>query len=123
MRTLSFVAILLASVIGASSYADSAPVPATGNKAGDTSCMDVTVNGYHASPYDCLSQQMAPAPTAGDKADPGQASGAIANRPSNQLGMFNEQTTANRMGNTFGKSAFPQRPPPANFGSPLMNGR
>jgi hypothetical protein len=124
MRILSFVIIGLISLLGAPSHA-AEPAAATpaGSKSSAASCMDVTVNGYHTQAYDCLSRQMAPAPSADNNADPGQASGAIANRPSNQLGMFNEQTTSNRMGNTFGKSALPQRPASPSGAPPLMNGR
>ena len=37
---------------------------------------------------------------------------AIVQRPGNQLGVFNRAATSHRMGNTFGTSVYPQRPPP-----------
>lgn len=75
-----------------------------------SSCIDVEVNGYRGPSYDCLSQQMAPR-TPAPHENPAMASENIAKRPPNELGLANRAATSNRMGNTFGKSAFPQRPP------------
>jgi len=36
---------------------------------------------------------------------------AIIQRPSNQLGVFNRAAAGHRMGNNFGTSVYPQRPP------------
>ncbi len=36
---------------------------------------------------------------------------AMVQPSSNQMGLFNRSSTANRMGNQFGKSVYPQRPP------------
>ncbi|MCR6476344.1 hypothetical protein NU688_09270 [Variovorax sp. ZS18.2.2] len=88
-------------------------------------CVEVTVNGERAPSYDCLTQKLQPkAPARGpDDAQPGMASEAIAQRPSNQLGLFNRAATGHRMGNTFGTSVHPQRPPPVPPASPLINRR
>jgi len=88
-------------------------------------CVEVTVNGERAPSYDCLTQKMRPPASAPRDADgtPQLASEAIANRPSNQLGLFNRAATGTRMGNTFGTSVYPQRPPPVAPVSPLMRGR
>ena len=89
---------------------------------GTDSCVEVTVNGVRTPSYACLTQKLrpaAPSRTAGD-APPGTASESITQRPSNQLGLFNRAATGHRMGNTFGTSVYPQRPPPAVPSSPLM---
>ncbi|WP_208509215.1 hypothetical protein [Variovorax paradoxus] len=88
-------------------------------------CVEVTVNGERAPSYDCLTQKMRPPASAPRDADgtPQLASEAIANRPSNQLGLFNRAATSTRMGNTFGTSVYPQRPPTVAPVSPLMPGR
>ena len=92
---------------------------------GADSCVEVTVNGERAPSYDCLTQKLQPkAPPRGpDDAQPGMASEAITQRPSNQLGLFNRAATGHRMGNTFGISVYPQRPPPVAPASPLINRR
>lgn len=73
-------------------------------------CVDVEVNGYRALSYECLTAQIAPALQR--PADhPALASEDILSRPGNQLGLFNRSATSNRMGNTLGTSAYPQRPP------------
>jgi hypothetical protein len=89
------------------------------------SCVEVMVNGERTPSYACLTQKLSPAAAqrgTGD-AQPGMASEAIVQRPSNQLGLFNRAATGHRMGNTFGTSVHPQRPPPVVPSSPLMNGR
>ncbi|RCJ05512.1 hypothetical protein DDK22_26295 [Cupriavidus necator] len=45
---------------------------------------------------------------------------AIAQRPSNQLGLYNEAATSHRMGNTFGTSVYPQRPASPAPGAPVI---
>ncbi|OCZ63074.1 hypothetical protein A9G00_06290 [Achromobacter xylosoxidans] len=73
-------------------------------------CIDTEVNGYHALSYDCLNQKMAP--DAAPKPPPTLGSEAITQRPPNQMGLPTPATIGNRMGNTFGTSAYPQRPAP-----------
>lgn len=89
-----------------SQAAQSAPAPARPGGA----CIDTEVNGYRALSYDCLNQKMAPdvrprPPTVLE-------SEAITQRPPNQMGLPTPATIGNRMGNTFGTSAYPQRPQP-----------
>lgn len=80
----------------------------------DSACVEVEVNGVRAPSYNCLSQKLTPSakPNKADGKAPQIASEAIVQRPSNQLGLFNRAATSNRMGNTFGTSVYPQRPPP-----------
>lgn len=91
---------------------------APARQADPSACVDVEVAGYRSLSYDCLSQQMAPRPRAPQE-NPALASEDVARMPSNQLGLFNRAATSNRMGNNFGKSALPQRPPNPSFQSPL----
>ncbi len=89
---------------------------------GAAACIEVEVDGQRAPPsFECLTQRLAPA---GQGARPSQAaprlaSEAIVLRPSNQLGLFNQSATSNRMGNQFGISAFPQRPGDAPERAPI----
>ncbi len=75
-----------------------------------------------APSYACLSQKMSPNRDAAARqaAAQGLASEAIVQRPSNQLGLFNRAAMANRMGNTFGTSVYPQRPPSTAPTSPVI---
>jgi len=86
------------------------------------SCVEVVVNGERTPSYACLTQKLRPTapPRTADGAPPGLASEAITQRPSNQLGLFNRAATEHRMGNTFGTSVYPQRPPPVAPASPLI---
>lgn len=90
-----------------------------------SSCAEVTVNGERVPAYDCLTQKLQPAapPASADGTPPAIASEAIAQRPGNQLGLFNRAATGHRMGNTFGTSVHPQRPATPAPVSPLMQGR
>lgn len=78
-------------------------------------CVEVTVNGQRVPPLpECLTRKLQPAPKPPANpraADAPLAAEAITQRPSNQLGLFNRAATGHRMGNQFGISAFPQRPP------------
>lgn len=73
-------------------------------------CIETEVNGYRALSYDCLNQRMAPEAT--QRPAPGLESEAVTQRPPNQMGLPTPATIGNRMGNTFGTSAYPQRPQP-----------
>jgi len=97
----------------------------TSPAADDGSCVEVVVNGERAPAYDCLTRKLSPTmPARGpDDAAPGLASEAITQRPGNQLGLFNRAATGHRMGNTFGTSVYPQRPPPVVPTSPLISPR
>ncbi len=89
------------------------------------SCVEVTVGGYKAPDYNCLSQQMGNNPEGAVAAQKNQQSMnvPINKRPPHQLGLATPAATSTRMGNTFGTSVKPQRPAPATGISPLLNGR
>lgn len=101
-------ALLLAA--GHAQAADPPPAP---------SCIDVEVNGQRVPAYDCLSSKLAPAAPR-DTRDAPLPSAQIATRPSNEIGLFNRAATGQRMGNTFGTSVHPQRPPAAVPVSPVI---
>ena len=76
-------------------------------------CVEVTVGGYKAPNYDCLSQQMGNNPDGAAAAQKNQEAMNVPvnKRPPNQVGLATPAATATRMGNTFGTSVKPQRPP------------
>lgn len=107
MRTKTSAALLFFAAIGAAAAEE------TGNATDKNapSCIDVVVNGERIPPYACLTQKLMPKETSKPPSASEMASQGIVNRPSNQLGLFNYAATSNRMGNTFGTSVYPQRPP------------
>lgn len=108
MRSFAAITILLVNFI----FIGSA-LAADDEVKDDSACVEVEVNGVRAPSYNCLSQKLTPSakPNKADGKAPQIASEAIVQRPSNQLGLFNRAATSNRMGNTFGTSVYPQRPP------------
>ena len=77
-------------------------------------CTEVEVNGVRTSSFACLTDKLRPdvPRERGDPASkPALQSEAIVQRPPNQLGLFNRAATSTRMGNNFGVSVYPQRPP------------
>lgn len=90
------------------------------NTSKDDACVEVEVDGVRAPSYDCWSQKLQPTATTTATRSGQLASEDIISRPSNQLGVFNRAATGHRMGNNFGTSVYPQRPPPTNFTSPLI---
>ncbi|MNK99311.1 hypothetical protein D3C87_1196990 [compost metagenome] len=78
-------------------------------------CVEVSVAGYKAPDYDCLSQQMGNNPEGAAAAQKNleAMNVPINKRPPNQVGLATPAATSTRMGNTFGSSVKPQRPAPA----------
>lgn len=113
MRTyalLSWAALGLATT-GWLHAAEPAAVPADKAAKAEAACVEVEVDGVRTPSYNCLSQKLQPKATPTNPNAPQMGSEAIIQRPSNQLGVFNRAATSNRMGNTFGTSVYPQRPP------------
>lgn len=75
-------------------------------------CVEVTVGGYKAPNYDCLSQQMGnnPAGAAAAQKNMEGLNVPVHKRAPNQVGLATPAATSTRMGNTFGTSVKPQRP-------------
>ncbi|MFU2325880.1 hypothetical protein [Pseudomonas sp. NFX98] len=78
-------------------------------------CVEVSVAGYKAPDYDCLSQLMGNNPEGAAAAQKNlEAMNVPVNkRPPNQVGLATPAATSTRMGNAFGNSVKPQRPAPA----------
>ena len=76
-------------------------------------CVDVSVGGYKAPDYNCLSQQLSNNPDGAAAAQKNleAMNVPINKRPPNQVGLATPAATSTRMGNTFGTSVKPQRPP------------
>lgn len=103
---------LAAAPLAAAETESAAQTRATPNVSSSSNgaCIDTEVNGYRALSYDCLNQKMAP--DAAPRPPATLGSEAITQRPPNQMGLPTPATIGNRMGNTFGTSAYPQRPTP-----------
>lgn len=84
-------------------------------------CIEVTVGGYKTPDYNCLSRQMGNDPHAETAAQHVQdgLSVPIDKRAPNNIGLATPAATGVRMGNTFGTSVKPQRPPAPAVNSPL----
>lgn len=104
-------------LLAASHAAWAAPPAATQEP---PACIDVEVNGERVPSYECMSARLAP--TADRTVPPAAqlASERTATRPSNEIGLFNQAATHQRMGNTFGSSVHPQRPPTPPPVSPVV---
>lgn len=86
-----------------------------------SACIDVEVNGQRIPSYECLSSRLAPVARDADRhATAPLASERVATRPSNEIGLFNQAATQQRMGNTFGTSVEAQRPPTPPPVSPIV---
>ncbi|MFC7286797.1 hypothetical protein ACFQPC_01995 [Herminiimonas glaciei] len=109
MRTRSLPAIAAIGLLYAGLL--HASEPAAPAATGTAACVEVEVDGVRTPSYNCLSQKLQPKATPNSTIPPQMGSEAIVQRPSNQLGLFNRAATSNRMGNTFGTSVYPQRPP------------
>ncbi|MDC8757967.1 hypothetical protein [Janthinobacterium fluminis] len=109
MRHWPLFAVLAAAAHLAAAAPEPPPAPEPG-----AGCVEVEVNGVRTQSLSCLSEKLLPAPAKARPAPPqaGMAAEAIAQRPSNQLGLFNWSATSHRMGNTFGTSVQAQRPAP-----------
>lgn len=81
-------------------------------------CVDAEIDGARTLSYDCLSRQLAPKTLAGNPGAASSAAEALATGPSNRVGTFNESAESIRFGSSWGKSVFPQRPPPLQMMSP-----
>ncbi|UTM01041.1 hypothetical protein MID00_16310 [Alcaligenes sp. NLF5-7] len=105
---LPLFALLLSLPASAAWGQDVSPAP---ERAKNTGCVDVVVNGRAALSYDCLNEQLTPNVEASGPRTGTLESEAITQRGPNAMGLPNPATIGNRMGNQFGQSAFPQRPP------------
>lgn len=85
----------------------------------EQTCVDVRVGDQRS--YDCINSALARvARAAHGPTDPGTLS---ATSPPQAVGTFDRAATAERMGNTFGRSVLSQRPPRPVYLSPLIGAR
>ncbi|KHK66369.1 hypothetical protein UG46_13670 [Pseudomonas fluorescens] len=84
-------------------------------------CIEVTVGGYKTPDYKCLSRQMGNDPEAAAAAQQARQGLEVPvnERAPNSIGLATPAATGVRMGNTFGTSVKPQRPPAPVPNSPL----
>ncbi len=86
--------------------------PAQAETAPLAGCIEVKVGEYRAPDYNCLSQQMSNSQGAAAARKNQQAMNpGIDKRAPNAIGLATPAATRVRMGNTFGNSVKPQRPP------------
>lgn len=98
------------------SAVDAAPSPAPGS-----TCVDVQI-GNDRTPYlNCLNEELMKS-VQREHGTPQPIAPLGATSSPNQIGTFNEAAARQRMGNAFGISPIPQRPPKPVFVSPLLPG-
>lgn len=74
-------------------------------------CVEVSVDGYKAPDYTCMSQQMGnPEGNKAGEQNRAAIKAQAQRRAPNQNGLATPAATSVRMGNTFGTSVKPQRP-------------
>ena len=118
MKGLSVFAVLTAMFAGA--RAQTVTLPPVHVEA-NPSCVDVQVEGARSLSFDCLNQELKDA--AQDHADTAPAVSAkdvTGTGAPTTVGTFSYTATSIRMGNAFGHSAIPQRPPAPSFTSALV---
>ncbi|NWE45384.1 hypothetical protein [Pseudomonas gingeri] len=102
LSSCACILLLAAGVSGPGQAAEATPV----------GCVEVSVGGYKAPDYNCLSQQMSSPESAETNQKNQEALKAgISKKAPNQVGLATPAATSIRMGNTFGTSVKPQRPP------------
>jgi hypothetical protein len=100
----------------------SADAPKTDNSNGDNGqvCVDVEVGGDRSAYYSCLNERMKHQ-VESEHQKPVPNAPIDTHSPQNQLGTANDAAARQMMGNSFGKSATPQRPT-RNFVNPIVPG-
>jgi len=84
-------------------------------------CVDVEIGGDRSAYFKCLNEQIQKN-VEHERGTPQPTAPIDAQSPSNQVGTANDAAAREKMGNAFGKSATPQRPPPSVFPNPLVPG-
>ncbi|MDD0974700.1 hypothetical protein [Pseudomonas fontis] len=96
-----FIAVLL--LLTATAQAEPA--------AADKGCIDVQVGQARALAYDCLTRHLQnPEGQRAAQENRRAMQMDVSRKAPNQLGLSTPSATSTRMGNTFGTSAYPQRP-------------
>lgn len=97
---------------GAQASGPRAPDNARAADAAGIQCIEVEVNGERVPDYGCFSRLLAGTATGETSLAAMTASDRMVRRAPSELGLANRAATHQRMGNAFGKSTTPQRPPP-----------
>jgi hypothetical protein len=82
-------------------------------------CVDVEIGGDRSAYFKCLNEQIQKK-VEHEHGTPQPTAPIDAQSPSNQVGTANDAAAREKMGNAFGKSATPQRPPKPVFNNPLL---
>jgi hypothetical protein len=104
----------------------SADAPKNGDSTDDSNgdngqvCVDVEVGGDRSAYYSCLNERMKHQ-VESEHQKPVPNAPIDTHSPQNQLGTANDAAARQSMGNSFGKSAIPQRPT-RNFVNPIVPG-
>ena len=94
--------------------------PASDQPADQTQpCVDVEIGGDRSAYFKCLNEQ-SQKKVEHEHGTPQPTAPIDAQSPSNQVGTANDAAAREKMGNAFGKSATPQRPPKPVFNNPLI---
>ncbi len=116
MSRLRILAIAAFSTVASLCTASAAP-----GTAPTSTCVDVQI-GDDRTPYlNCLNEELQKS-VQRERGIPQPAAPLSANSSGNQIGTFNEAAARQRMGNAFGISPVPQRPPKPVFVTPLLPG-
>jgi hypothetical protein len=115
-------AVALAATVAAVTTAQAQPVTLPPVKVeASPSCVDVQVEGAHSLSFDCLNQSLKDAAQQqSDTAPAVSAKDVTGSGAPTTVGTFSYTGTSIRMGNAFGHSATPQRPPAPSFTSALV---
>jgi len=115
-------AVALAATVAASIGAVAAPITLPPVKVeASPSCVDVQVEGAHSLSFECLNQSLKDAAQQqSDTAPAVSAKDVTGSGAPTTVGTFSYTATSIRMGNAFGHSAIPQRPPAPSFTSALV---
>src|SRR5215510_10246076 len=84
-------------------------------------CVDVQIGNDRTPYFNCLNEELQKS-VQRERGTPQPAAPLSATSSPNQIGTFNESAARQRMGNAFGVSPIPQRPPKPVFVSPLLPG-
>ena len=108
--TQPFLAVLMAVAVALPAHAQSPAAQKPGSA--PANCTDVQVGS--AQSYACINAQLGATAQATKRASSDTDAPVNSASPGNVVGTFNEGATRNRLGQNFGKSAVPYRPPVAN---------
>jgi hypothetical protein len=115
------VSLLLAAILPVLAQAQSINLPPLHVEAPGDSCVDAGAQGTRSLSFDCLNQKLKDAAQEHDSTTPtANAKDVTGTGAPTTVGTFSYTGTSIRMGDAFGKSAIPQRPPAPSFTNALV---